>query len=130
MNVTHTGLVASEASDSRTLIPARHFQWFIAAHAAFASIASLLLVSQGASEEPYARFRAAETLSQVGLGCILIAMWLYLISGILYGVATSRLARGWLALLLWAAIVLFYLHICPVGYVEDVTEWLAVRPAK
>ena len=68
-------------------------------------------------------FRASDALFQIGLGCALIAMWLYLIGGTFYGVATARLSKQWLLLLPWAIIVLFYLRICPQGFVEDIIKF-------
>lgn len=116
---TDTEFPIAAAPVSGAAIPAPHFQWFLAAHAVFASMASIVLVFQSGTDEPYWDFQAAEALSQVGLGCVL--MWLYLIVGTLYGVASSRLPKSWLLLLLWAAIVLFYLRFCPLGYVEDIS---------
>jgi len=86
------------------------------------SAASLFVISQGASDEPYYRFRPADCLVQVGAGVTLLVLWTQLALGIVFGVAASRLSRGSLLLLLWAALVCFYLWFSPSGYVSDMVE--------
>lgn len=115
---------AGVSSVTRAPIPARHFEAWLVAHVAGATIGSFLLVYRNASDEPYISFRGLDAFFQVGVGCALILIWIYLIAGTLYGVATGRLSRGWLWLLPWAAFVLFYLRICPQGYIEDILNWL------
>src|SRR5437879_120992 len=62
---------AGQRSFVRPAIAVQHFQWFIATNAAIASIVSLFLVLQGATDEPYVSFRTSDALSQIGLGCAL-----------------------------------------------------------
>ena len=131
MNIADTASPADEPAVpvtvaepiARPAIPACHFRWFFAAHAVIVSVASFFLVLQSASDEPYVYFRASDAFSQVGLGCVLIAIWIYLMAATLYGVITARISSWWLLLLPWAAIVLFYLRICPQGFVEDITKF-------
>ena len=113
----------ADVSLSRPAIPARHFHWFFAAHAIAASVASFFLVLQNATDEPYRSFRGTDAFFQVGIGCTLIALWLYLIGGTIYGVVTGRLSRWWLLLLPWAALVLYYLSVCPEGFIEDIIKF-------
>jgi len=39
-------------------------------------------------------------------------------------VGTRKLSRVWLLLLLWAAICLFYVSYCPIGYLRDIEEFV------
>ena len=107
---------------TRPAIPAQHFATTLALFAVILSLASFVLVMQGATDEPYVVFRAADALSQVGLGSALIAFWTLFVGGVCYGVCTRRLSIFWLFSLLWVAIVLFYLRFCPFGYIEDITR--------
>ncbi len=106
----------------RPAIPAVHFSIALNTLCLLASIVSLILVMQGATDEPYVTFRPAEALSQIGLGCALITIWLFLVVAVCYGVFTHRLARWWLLLVLWAAIAVYHLRLCPFGYVEDLCD--------
>ena len=115
---------AESANPPPPAIPAHHFQWWLGTHALVASIASFFLVLQNATDEPYVWFQGRDALTQVGFGCALILLWIYLIGGTLYGVATRRLHRNWLWLVPWAVIVLYYLRICPEGYIHDILMYL------
>ena len=86
------------------------------------SAASLLVVGQGASDEPYYRFRPSDCLVQVGVGVTLLVLWAQLALGLVLGVAASRLSRWSLLLLPWAALVCSYLWSSPSGYVSDMVE--------
>ena len=103
----------------RPSIPAAHFALFLGALTAFATVGSFILVLINAWVEPYTVLTASDALSQIGLGCVFIALWLALAAGVCCGVATRRLPALWLLLLPWAATVLFYLRLCPWGYIED-----------
>ncbi|MEI8198033.1 MAG: hypothetical protein WCI73_19235 [Phycisphaerae bacterium] len=116
--------VAGAVAEVRPAIPAWQFRWFLAVHAVVASVISFFLVLQSANDEPYTLFRSSDALTQVGLGCVLIALWIYLSAATLYGVITARISSWWLLLLLWAVIVLFYLRICPQGFVEDIAKFV------
>jgi hypothetical protein len=96
-----------------------HFSLALGTFCVLTSIASLIVVMQGATDEPYVSFRPADVLSQVGLGSALIAVWLVLGTAA-YGVFTRRLAGWWLLLLPWAAIAIYYLYQCPFGYVDEI----------
>jgi hypothetical protein len=61
------------------------------------------------------------------LGCVFIAGWIYTLAAVFYGVLTKRLSPAWLLLIPWAAVVLFYLRLCPQGYVGDVHMWISGR---
>ncbi|MDQ2824901.1 MAG: hypothetical protein M3R29_05590, partial [Verrucomicrobiota bacterium] len=108
------------ATVERPAIPAMHFSLALGTFCVLASVISLILVMQGATDEPYVSFRPADALSQVGLGCALITIWLVLVAAACYGVFTRRLAGWWLLLLPWAAMAIYYLYLCPFGYVEDI----------
>jgi hypothetical protein len=63
----------------------------------------------------------------VGLGSALIAFWVLFGGAVCYGVFTRRLALPWLLSLLWVGAVLFYLRLCPFGYVEDISRIIPGR---
>lgn len=83
------------------------------------SSVSFLVVLQGANDEPYMAYDRDDAVMQVGLGTALIVLWCCcaLIVGVL--AATRKLPLPWLALLLWAAICVFYLSYSPSGYLND-----------
>src|SRR5688572_23860752 len=95
-------------------ISARHFRNLIAGHVLVLSVASILLFTQSASVAQFFGSKAHEAILHVGLGCVLIAIWVYTIGGTIYGVATSLLSKGWLLVIPWAVLVLCYLQYCPV----------------
>ena len=105
-------------------IPGRHFRNLIGWHVLVVSIASVLLLGEGASVAHFFGTKPHEALLHVGLGCVLIAAWVYIIVVTIYGVVTALLSKGWLLILPWAAIVLLYLQYCPLGYVGDVSEFI------
>jgi len=98
---------------SRPAIPARHFRRLLTFHVIVLTLASWVLVAVGSSDEPYVSFHAVDAVTQLGVGCVLIVLWLYVITAILYGVWTGRISRWWLLVLPWSALVLFYLRLCP-----------------
>src|SRR5688500_12436365 len=116
--------VVGRRADSRC-IPGSHFRWFLGLHLVIATIGSLLLVMEGASKEPFVRFIPSEAISQVGLGCFFMAVWVYIVTAVMYGVLSRRLHGAWLLVVPWAAMVLFYLRLCPEGYVADVQMWVS-----
>lgn len=120
-------MTPNELSETPPPIPAAHFQGFLASNVAIASIVSWLIIIQGANDEPYHDFHSKDALLQVGLGCSLSVIWLYVLFGILYGVRTKRLSKAWLFVIIWAIIVLGYLQVCPLGYVEDITKFGPTR---
>ncbi len=115
------------ATVERPAIPAMHLSLALGVVCVLASVASLILVMQGATDEPYVVFRPADALSQVGLGFTLITIWVVLVAAVCYGVFTRRLARWWLLLFPWAAMAVYYLYLCPFGYVEDIVRHVIPR---
>ena len=87
------------------------------------SVASALVVLRGASDEPYSTFRASDALIQIGAAMILMVLWLQLAAFLVWAVATRRIGRLWLALLLWIALCEFILFDSPSGYVQDITTF-------
>ena len=87
------------------------------------SVASFVVIMQGASDEPYYRFRPTDCLTQVGVGVTLLALWMQLALGIAAGIIWFRLSRWFLAILLWGVLVCFYLYSCPSGYLGDMVTY-------
>jgi hypothetical protein len=109
-------------ANDRCAIPAAHFSYAIGALSVLASVVSLALVITGATSEPYVAFHPADALWQVGVGFLLMGVWFVLAAVVCHGVVTSLLARGWLFLLPWIGIMLFYVRLCPFGYVDDIAR--------
>src|SRR3954469_10814644 len=86
------------------------------------SAVSLVVVFQGANDEPYIGYRRYDAIVQVGVGTALMVLWGLCSLAVLVLVGKRKLSRGWLALLLWAAICLFYLSYSPLGYLEDIEK--------
>jgi hypothetical protein len=86
------------------------------------SAASFIVVLQGATDEPYMGYRRYDAIVQVGIGTALIVLWCCCCLAVVVLVAARKLPVWWLALLLWAAICLFYLRLAPLGYLEDIEK--------
>lgn len=95
---------------------------YVMLYALLLTVASLAVIVQGASDEPYYRFHPSDCLVQVGAGVALLALWAQFSLAIVVATATSRLPRRFLFILLWAAVVCFYLFLSPTGYVSDMVE--------
>ena len=83
-----------------------------------------MVVCQSASDEPYMMYRRYDALVQVGIGTALMVLWgLWAVAGMLL-VGNRKLSPWWLALLLWAAICVFYISNCPLGYLADIEKYV------
>ena len=65
---------------------------------------------------------------QVGVGTALMVLWGCCSIAVLVLVRARKLSVGWLALLLWAAICLFYLSSSLLAYLQDM-EGLVIPPS-
>jgi hypothetical protein len=92
--------------------------------AAVLSAASFVVVLQGATDEPYMGYRRYDAVVQVGVGTALMVLWCCCALAVVVLVATRKLPVWWLALLLWAAICLFYLSFAPLGYLGDIEKFI------
>ena len=96
-----------------------YLNWIIAVVAGLLTIVSFVVVSQGATDEPYFEFHYSDAFTQVVMGTSLITVWCCL-SVVVVGLVISRqISSKWLLLLLWSAICIFYLLACPFGYLDD-----------
>ena len=73
------------------------------------SVASFVVVIQGASDEPYTVFRQSDALVQIGVAMVLMLLWFQLAAVIVAGVALRRVSQWWLPLLIWILLLEFYL---------------------
>jgi hypothetical protein len=83
------------------------------------TLASWTLVIQGAYDEPYGYFRHSDAFAQIVVGTALISFWFCLSLAIVALVIAAQISGLWLTALLWAAICMFYLKDCPLGYLWD-----------
>jgi hypothetical protein len=86
------------------------------------SVASYLIVSKGAIDEPYDSLIISDAIEQVGIGMSLIVLWLHVMAIILPRVIRGKPSRLWLLVLMWGAINLFYLYQSPFGYLSDISR--------
>ena len=102
-----------------------HIHMILGVSALTLSVASFLVVVQGASDEPYTVFRESDAIVQVGVGMVLMLLWIQLAAAIVAGIASRRVSQWWLALLVWVLICEFYLFHSPTGYVHDIAHYVA-----
>ena len=91
---------------------------------------SLVVVFQGASDEPYMGYRRYDAAVQLGIGTALMALWGCFALGMLMLAATRKISAWWLAVLPWAVICLLYLSQCPLGYLQDIENFVIPPAAK
>jgi hypothetical protein len=60
-----------------------------------------------------------DVVMQVGVGTALIVLWCCCGVAVVVLAGTRKLPLPWLALLLWAAVCVFYLSYSPSGYLSD-----------
>lgn len=92
--------------------------------AGLVSIASLVVVIQSANDEPYVSYRRSDAVVQVGVGTALMLLWACWAGALVVLVRARKLPAGWLALLLWAAICLFFLGFSSLGYHADMERFV------
>lgn len=86
------------------------------------AIASFIVVFKGANDEPYMVYRRLDAIVQVGIGSALIVSWVCLSLIVAILVATGKLSKRWLAVLILAAVCLFYTSFSPRGYLNDLQK--------
>jgi len=91
------------------------------------TVASFWVLS-GAVDEPFVHFRASEALVQVGVGSVLMLLWLQLSVGICWAAWVRRVSRWWLLLLIWCAAGFMAVQPSPFGYVQDITRFVVQKP--
>ena len=94
------------------------------------SAASFFVVLQGANDEPYVGYRRYDAIMQVGVGTALMVLWGLCSIAVVVLVARRKLSLAWIALLLWAAICLFYLSYSPLGYLVDIEKHVIPKAAR
>lgn len=85
--------------------------------------ASIFIVVQGAAYEPYYAFNLYDAFTQVVIGTLLILAWSTLALAIPILTWKRLLHPGFLLLLPWAIICIFYLSFCPLGYISDLRRF-------
>lgn len=91
-------------------------------HLCVLSFFSFILFSDYAVREPFFRFRADDALLHIGGGCALLTLWGLFIGKIVYYIIIKTLSLRWIAGIIWAIIVIFYLCSCPLGYIEEIQQ--------
>jgi hypothetical protein len=88
------------------------------------TVISCAVVIRGAEDEPYDTFRYSDAFTQVVIGTVLISFWICSSLVAVALVSVGQLSRIWLIVLLWAAICIFYLKDCPLGYLHDLEQFI------
>src|SRR4051794_28223358 len=88
------------------------------------TIASGIVVLDGAAAEPYIRFRYPDAFVQIGVAVALIVLWLQFSVWLSYAAITRRVPKLCLALIIWAGLAVFNLWRSPVAYVGDITKFV------
>ena len=85
------------------------------------TLVSFWVIYSNADKEPYfGTIRAFDMVQQVGLGSVLIVLWVAWCAGLLVLVGRGELHPGVLGALLWGALVVLYLALAVGGYISDV----------
>jgi hypothetical protein len=83
------------------------------------SLASFPVILAGGAAEPYVEFKWTDALVQVFLGIFLLTLWLEYTAALLFMILSGVISRWWWLSVVWAAVVVFYLSFCPIGYISD-----------
>jgi hypothetical protein len=86
--------------------------------------ASFLLVLAYAGPEPFFEYQRIDALGHIGVSTAAIALWLVWSLGVLGLIAARIFSVGWLGGLLVAATCVFYLTLCPSGYLDDLENFM------
>ena len=77
-----------------------------------------------AGPEPFFEYHRIDAILHIGVSSALIALWIAWSLGIVVAVATRMLGVKWLGCLLIAAVCIFYLILCPLGYLGDLEDYI------
>jgi hypothetical protein len=96
--------------------------WWIGVAAVVLSALSFVVVMMTVSQEPYfGGIRAVDAIIQVGVGTALIVLWALWSVVVIAVIVRKRTHAATLAVLIWAAMCVFYLGNGVVGYLDDIT---------
>ncbi len=85
--------------------------------------ASAWVAFRGASDEPYATFRASDAIVQIGVASALMTLWVIWSLFVTVEVRQKRISASWLSALILSALLLLLLYQSPAGYVSDIIHW-------
>ena len=91
------------------------------------SVISWIVVMQGAVDEPYFEYRHADAFTQIAVGSALLTVWACFAVAVLVLIGLRQLSMRWFAGVVWAAICMFYLSCCPLGYLNDLEQNILPR---
>jgi len=88
------------------------------------SVASLYVVLQSGSDEPYWYFKESDAILQIGVAMILMLLWVQLAAGIGIGVVRRRISRWWILTFPWVIISEIGLSYSSRGYLGDIAHYV------
>jgi hypothetical protein len=92
--------------------------------AIFLAPVSFVLMFAYAGPEPFFDYRRSDAFTHIGLSTAAIALWVAWSIGIVGLVVAGVFGRRWLIGLLVPAICIFYLIMCPDGYLYDLEHFM------
>jgi hypothetical protein len=88
------------------------------------TLVSALLVFQGADNEPFFRYDRADAVSQLMAASILVGIWASYGMLVLVLISSRKISPLWFGVVGWALICMLFLCSCPLGYLEDMQQYM------
>lgn len=86
------------------------------------TLVSFAVVVQGTAE-PWVAFYWSDAVTQVFLAITLLTFWVEYLAVLIAAIVQRVVDAWWWVLVAWVALVMLYLHLCPFGYISDLTRW-------
>lgn len=93
-------------------------------------VASIALILAYAVPEPFEEYHRSDVLVFLGVSSAVVALWLVWSVLLSLAIAGGVLMKRWLFGLLLPVICIFYLQFCPLGYLDDMEDFMLRKPAE
>ncbi len=87
-----------------------------------------LLVFSGDADQPWVHFRVSDALIQIGLASILVVLWILFAATLCFLILRGQISALWCWLVIWAALAILVLALCPFDYVDEITRSMVEKP--
>jgi len=94
---------------------------YLVAVCAVLSLLSFAVVFQSADSEPYFAFYWRDAVTQVFVAIALLVLWIEYLVLLIAAILRKIFTAWWWLVVAWVAVVMLYLHLCPFGYISDLT---------
>jgi hypothetical protein len=96
--------------------------------AALATV-SFVIIVMNANDEPYLNYRRVDVVTQVITSTVVMTLWGSYSLLILALIVRRRISAAWIIMLLWCVVCGVYLSACPIGYLDDLEQFvLHIKP--